>query len=178
MDYQAIINWFNNLDLSNPSWDLLILIFFVVVSLLYGLSLGRDRIIAILVSIYMALAVVNTAPYLRQMQAEININNVFVFKVTTFLGVFLVLFFLLSRSGIMGTIASSDSLGRWWQVLMFSFLHVGLLISVVLSYLTPEATDKLAPVTQQIFTSDPGKFFWIVAPILAMILAKDKKDDN
>lgn len=178
MNFEPVINWINSVNWANPSWDLLIFVFFIVISLLYGLSLGRDRIIVILVSIYMALAVVGTAPYLNQFQAEININNTFVFKITTFLGVFLILFFLISRSGLMGTIAKSNGLGKWWQVLMFSFLHVGLLLSVLLSYLGPAAAEKLAPLTREIFVSDPGRFFWLVAPIIAIVLARDKKEEG
>lgn len=176
MNFEPVVNWINSVNWSNPSWDLLIFVLFIVVSLLYGLSLGRDRIIVILVSIYMALAVITNAPYLNQLQADININNTFVFKITTFLGVFLVLFFLISRSGLMGTIAKSDGLGKWWQVIMFSFLHIGLLLSVILSYIGPEATNRLAPLTRDIFTSDPGKFFWLVAPIIAIVLARDKEE--
>ncbi|MDD5043221.1 MAG: hypothetical protein PHD51_00955 [Patescibacteria group bacterium] len=178
MNFEPIVKWISSVNWSNPSWDLLIFVFFIVVSLLYGLSLGRDRIIVILVSIYMALAVVNTAPYIKGLQAEININNFFVFKITTFLGVFLVLFFLLSRSGLMGTIAKSRGLGKWWQVILFSFLHVGLLISVVLSYLAPEAVSKLAPLTKDVFTGDAGRFFWLVAPIVAIVLARDKEEEG
>ncbi len=75
----------------------------------------------------------------------------------------------------MGTIAASDSLGKWWQVILFSFLHVGLLISVALSYLPPEAGERLAPFTRDVFISDPGKFFWIVAPVFAMMISKNKE---
>ena len=51
-----------NVDLKNPSWDLFIALFFVIGALLYGFSLGRDRIIVIMVSIFMALAVVDAMP--------------------------------------------------------------------------------------------------------------------
>jgi len=41
----------------NQHGDLFIILFFVIAAFLYGFSLGRDRIVAILVSIYMGLAV-------------------------------------------------------------------------------------------------------------------------
>jgi len=165
------INW------SSPSWDLFILIFFVVFSLLYGLSLGRDRIIIILVSIYIALAIVNTAPYIRDFQLDVKINEVFAFKVTTFLGIFLFLFFLISRSGLMATFGQGSSFGKAWQIFLFSFLHVGLLISIVLSYLTPTAINHLSPLTRNIFVSPNGQLFWLVAPILAIWLVREKNKD-
>lgn len=161
-----------NIDWSKPSWDLFIILFFIVAGFLYGLSLGRDRIIVILISVYMALAVVNTAPFIGNYTADIGINQFFGFRISTFVVVFIALFFLMSRSALLSTIASSDSRGSWWQVLLFSFLHVGLLISITLSFLPASASANLAPLTQQVFVQDTGRFAWIVAPILAMVLIK------
>lgn len=163
-----------NLDFSNPSWDLFILIFFVVASLLYGLSLGRDRIVVVLVSIYMALAVVQNAPFLKQFTATVTVNQSFAFRVTIFLGLFLLLFFLLSHSGLVKMFGSSSKQGRWWQVVLFSFLHVGLLLSVTLSFLPLDAREALAPITRTIFVGDMARFIWIIAPIFVMILVKEE----
>ena len=162
----ASINW------TQPSWDLFIVLFFIIAGFLYGLSLGRDRIIVILISVYMSLAVVNSAPFIGNFKADIGIDQFFVFRISTFVAVFIALFFLMSRSALLSTIASSDTRGPWWQVLLFSFLHVGLLISITLSLLPPAASSHLAPITQNIFVHDVGRFVWIVAPIMAMILIK------
>jgi len=169
--FWAGINW------AQPSWDLFIILFFVIAAFLYGLSLGRDRIIVIMVSIYMGLAIVNTAPFLTN--TTITLPTPGAVKITVFLGVFLALFFFLSRSALLRTIAGSDDKGKWWQVLVYSVLHVGLLVSVTLNYLNPEAIAKLAPLTRNIFASTNARFAWIIAPIVAMILfgggAADKK---
>lgn len=165
-NFVASINW------SQPSWDLFIILLFVVGSVIYGFSLGRDRVIVILVSIYMALAVVNTAPGLGNYQADIGIDQFFVFRVSAFVVVFVALFFLMSRSALLRTVASSDTQGPWWQVMFFSFLHIGLLISITLSFLPPTASQHLAPLTQKIFVQDTSRFLWIIMPILAMIMLK------
>ncbi|PIS40876.1 MAG: hypothetical protein COT26_01065 [Candidatus Kerfeldbacteria bacterium CG08_land_8_20_14_0_20_43_14] len=159
---------FTGFNWSQPSWDLFIILFFVIAAFLYGLSLGRDRIIVIMVSIYMGLAIVNTAPFLAN--TVITIQSPFVIKISVFLGVFVALFFFLSRSALLRTLAASDAQGRWWQVLIYSILHVGLLVSVVLNYLNPAAIAKLAPLTQRIFATPNARFIWIIAPIIAMIL--------
>ena len=164
------INW------SNPSWDLMIALVFVVGSFLYGFSLGRDRLIVIMVSIYMALALISNAPYLDAVMKKTEgvLNQIFVFKLTGFLGLFLVLFFFLSRSALQRSIASRDEKGAWWQVIIFSVLHVGLLLSVILSFLPKEALDNLSPITRQIFTYDGARFAWLTLPIVAMIILKQK----
>ncbi len=164
--FVANVNW------SHPTWDLFIILFFIVAGFLYGLSLGRDRVIVILISVYMALAVVNSAPFIGNFQADIGINQFFVFRMSAFVVVFIALFFLMSRSALLSTVASSNTQGAWWQVLLFSFLHVGLLISITLSFLPPSASANLAPLTQKIFVHDIGRFIWITAPIAAMILIK------
>lgn len=161
------------IDFSAPSWDLFIVIFFVVAVLLYGLTLGRDRVLTILISIYMALAVVNTAPYINSLKAEVAVGEVFALKVVTFLGLFVVLFFLLARSALLHSF-SKGNIGSWAQVFIFSVLHVGLLTSSTLSFLPSNAITHLAPTTQAVFISDLGKFAWIILPIVAMILLKDR----
>lgn len=164
--FLSSINW------AQPTWDLFIVLFFVVAAFLYGLSLGRDRVIVILISVYMALAVVNSAPFIGNFRGDIGDTQFFGFRISTFLVVFILLFFLMSQSALLRTVASSDSRGSWWQVLLFSFLHVGLLISITLSFLPPAAASHLAPLTQKVFVEDVGRFAWIVAPIAAMILVK------
>jgi len=167
---------FQNVNWAQPTWDLFIVLFFIVAAFLYGLSLGRDRIIVILVSIYMALAVIEHAPFISDPKFQENINNaisqVFVFRISAFLVVFVFLFFMLSRSALVRTIVTSDSDGSWWHVLLFSILHVGLIVSITLSFLPPEATTHLAPLTQQVFASTNARFAWIILPIAGMILLK------
>lgn len=163
------INW------TAPSWDMFIVLFFLIAAFLYGFSLGRDRVIIILVSLYMALAVVNSAPFIKNLNTEINVaTSLFAFKISTFLGVFLALFFFLSRSAVLHSLSAGNAPGKWWQVLLFSVLHAGLLVSVVLSFLPQETLNYLSPLTRQIFTSEFGRFIWISMPILAMIGLKSK----
>jgi len=170
-------NFLQHIDWTRPTWDLFIVLFFVVAAFLYGLSLGRDRIVVILVSIYMSLAIVEHAPYINSEGFQNAINNIvnqfFVFQISAFLILFIALFFILTRSALLKTIASSDSPGPWWQVLIFSILHVGLIVSIILSYLPQETVEAvLAPLTRQVFTTEFAQFVWIVGPVLAMIVFK------
>lgn len=167
-----IVNWLTAINWSAPTWDLFIVLFFIITVFLYGMTMGRDRIIVILVAIYMALAVVSNAPLLARLHADVNLSEYFAFRVTTFLGVFVLLFFLLSRSALLKTFGSLAA-GRWWQVFVFSVMHVGLLVSITLSFLPADSVGQLAPLTQRVFASDTGRFLWVVMPIFAMVLLKD-----
>jgi hypothetical protein len=163
--------FFQSLNWGSPSWDLFIFLFFIIGALLYGLSLGRDRVIVILVSMYMALAVVSNTPALNSLNLQLQVNQSFALKITFFLGIFVVLFFLLSRSALLKTIGSSGAPGSWWQTIVFSVLQVGLLISITLSFLPSELTNNLSSITKQIFMSDNGRSAWMIIPILFMAIA-------
>lgn len=167
-------SWLKQIDLANPSWDMFVVLFFIAGALLYGFSLGRDRIIVILVSIYMALAVVHAIP---DFILDVSFNNSFAFQITTFISVFVVLFFLISRSALLRTIGQGASRGKWYQTVIFSFMHVGLLISIAMSFLPPNLMQKFAPLTQTIFTNEWAMFAWIAAPIAAMVIFGSKSED-
>ena len=161
-----------NLSWANPTWDVFIVLFFVVGAFVYGISLGRDRLVTMLVAIYMSLAVVDHAPFLSEISANINVEQIFVLRIGFFVGFFLFMFFLLSRSALQKTIAKADTIGDWWQIFVYSFLHVGLLISILLSFLPESRLSVFSKTTVNIFTSEMARFLWIVVPILAMIFVK------
>ncbi len=170
-------SFFSSIDWSKPTWDLFIILFFLVGAFLYGMSLGRDRVLVLLVSTYMSLAIVEHAPYINQAAVQESINKVvsslFVFRISAFIAVFIILFFLLSRSALMRTIAAkADTAGSFFHVIIYSVLHVGLLVSIILSFLPAEAVQRLQPLTQQVFTTDLARFIWIVGPVLAMIVLR------
>lgn len=164
-----------HLDWANPSWDVFIFLFFIVSSLLYGISLGRDRIIIIMVSMYMSLALIKVMP---DFVLNIMVNGQYAYQIGTFITLFVVLFFLLSRSALSRTLGLNARDGSWYQTLIFSILHVGLLLSITLSFLPPEMLEKFAPVTRELFTQKWSQFFWIATPILAMIVFGGRSDDD
>lgn len=167
---------FSQFNFNNPSWDMFIVLFFVVASLLYGFSLGRDRIIVILVSIYMSLTVVHAIP---DFVLHVTFNGQYAFQITTFITLFVILFFLISRSALRRTLGANANDGTWYQTIIFSFLHVGLMISITLSFLPAHIIQKFAPLTQTIFTHEWPAFGWIIAPIIAMMLfGRSKKEEE
>lgn len=161
------------IDFATPSWDVFLLLFFLAGALLYGLTLGRDRIVVIMVSIYMGLAIVTNAPYIKQLSADIAVNN-FAFRVSTFLGLFVLMFFFLSKNALIRSLDFGTG-GRLFQTALFSVLHVGLLLSVALSFLPDAALANFSPQVRGLFVSDPAKFAWLVTPVAAMMIFGGKK---
>src|SRR3989344_4722260 len=115
----AVSSSLSGVSLSTPSWDLFIILFFVIAIFLYGISLGRDRNIIILIGIYMSLAVVNSAPF-KMLEDKLDTSEIgkfIVLKTVLFLGTFIVLFFLLSRSSLLKSIGFQMS-GPWWHAFL------------------------------------------------------------
>lgn len=157
---------FFGVDFSQPSWDGFLMLFFLIASLLYGISLGRNRIVVILVSMYMAMAVVNAMP---DAIMEWALGQELTLQFTTFIGLFLVLFFMLSRSALVATLGAGEEYGGITQTVVFSILHVGLLITIAMSFMSPETLGNFSPDTVELFTGEWQVFGWIVAPIVAML---------
>ena len=133
-------------------------------------SMGRDRIIMIMVAVYMALVAVTNLPYVPQFGASVSLSNGFILKIGTFLGLFAILFFMLTRSALNHAIGGNGALGKWWHVLILSFLQVGMLISVVMSFLPAVWLEGLAALTRTVFVSAWGKFGWSLLPIFGLLV--------
>lgn len=162
-----------SLDLAAPSWDLFLVLLFAIGSLVYGLTLGRDRIVVIMVSMYIGLAVVTNAPYLQTLTASLQVNQTS-FRIGAFLGVFLLLFFMLSRNALIKSLEVTN-LGGLGQTLLFSVLHVGLLISLVLSFLPAEALGHFSGQIRTVFVSDVARLAWLVTPVAAMMIFGNRR---
>lgn len=164
--FLSSVNW------DVPTWDLFIGIFFVITALIYGLSLGRERVLVILVSIYMSFAVASNLPFINEeISQRFNLGPAFVMRTLVFLVLVAMLFFLFSRMGLFMASTSRTSLPL---VALFSVLHVGLFITIIFSFLPPNFAANVSETTQVIFDSDMGRFLWILGPVLALYLAKQR----
>ena len=73
MSYINIIREALNLFLSNPAWDTLLLLFLFFSVFVYGLMVGRNRIIVLLLASYPAALINEYIPYPRNFLANLNI---------------------------------------------------------------------------------------------------------
>lgn len=163
-----IIPNFNQINWANPSWDLFLIVFIIVVAIIYGLFLGRDRLMLIFVCLYMSLAITNVAPWLKNLP-PLSVDQLFILKSGIFVGLVVILFLLLSRSILFRTMANTPK-HSGLTVIIFSILHVGLLVSVIMSFMPPNYGYFLGPLTQKLFLSSLAQFIWIIIPIIIMAI--------
>ncbi len=167
MDILSVIN---SVNWTTPSWDLFVVIFFVMAIFLYGFTLGKDRIIVIMLSTYITLALIKGMPAsASDFLASIKIGNSPIGESGIFLGVVVILFFLLSRS-ITASIFEGGNRGSWGEIIILGFLQVGLLMSVLISFLPSEIIGGLSPFIKSVFADDTARSIWLIAPILAVAI--------
>jgi hypothetical protein len=148
------------------SWDVVVLLAFVLIGIAYGIYAGRDRSVIILISTYVSLAVVTNAPAVSLLNRSLNVSSNKSLELVWFLGVFFAVFFVLWKSQILRDL--SHDRGWWWESFLFSLFQVGLTISSALFLLPTSATTSLSPVFRQLFLGDEGRSVWLIAPIILL----------
>lgn len=159
------------------TWDIVLFVTLLIAGLVYGFAVGRDRAVTVLLSTYLALAVVTNAPILARLSQAMNAGKSSAFQLVWFLGLFFLIFGLLWRSHLLKNLAQER--GAWWETALFSITQVGLLVSIALFLLPPEATKTLSPLFQQAFLGEIGRSFWLIAPIpLLFIIGREVFDND
>ena len=160
----SYINW------SVPTWDLFIILAAAIGVLVYGFTLGKERVVAIMVSIYVALAITTYLPLSHLIhQLGYQIPYTFVIQLAAFWVLFILLSIFFNRS-LIGDIVNRE--GRWWHLIIFNLLHVGLLMSITLSLLPKESVMQLHYLTREVFIGDMSSVLWIISPVVFLSIFK------
>lgn len=167
MDTQSAINTIN---WTSPSWDLFVIVIFVAGIFLCSLGLGKDKTFVILVSSYISLALVSKLSLIQEILG-FQLGGSFVNDSAVFLGGTLFLFFVLSNSAF--TSVFDQGLDKaWFQTAVISFLQIGLMISIIVSFLTPEEAAGLSDFMKSFFADNQAQFIWLISPIVAITILK------
>ena len=75
---------------------------------------------------------------------------------------------LLGRGGARAFAAGTP----WWQVFLLSFVQAGLLIHIVLGFLSPDKAKLLAPLTRNFFANPDLHLWWLLGPLVILILIR------
>ncbi len=163
-EFLSGVNW------SEPTWDLFVAAFFVLAVLLYGFSMGKSRLVVNMVAIYIAMAVAQTVPDLSAIGNNLSPQNMFTAQAVVFLIAFVGLYYLLAKKSPLGRVVRTSRKEKWSHVAVYSVVHVGLILSTILSFIPDEEVMPLSQITQTIFTHEIAHFLWVLAPIIIMIL--------
>ena len=152
--------------LSHPTVDLIVLFTLIAGGLFYGIVAGRRKIVSSLLLTYVAIALFPALP-LEKLAGMVGMKDKSIILMSGFVALFVVLvLFLGARRRGFGQSSA------WWQIFLLSFLQMGLLIHMALGFLPPEKSRMLAPLTRTIFANPDIHIWWLVVPILALMVIR------
>lgn len=165
-EYLDILKTFNWQD---PSWDLMVLGFWVLASLIYAFASGHGRILTILMSVYISKLMVIEAPFLSEAVSDkFGIPSLPMQQLVTFVILFFVLFVFLGKFAFK-TAADGRKLSAVGFGIIFSFLQIGLLINIILGYLPFSVQENFTPVVSMLFLQPLSTFIWLLLPIAFLV---------
>jgi len=141
--------------------DISLIIVILLLSFIYGMLLGKHKLMSVLVNIYVSFAVVSVIPE-KIFKAE---NQ----KVLAFI-ILLVILTFISRKIFDISFASGGS-ALVWRVFVVSFLQVALVLSIVLSFISKkEALVYVSANAYNYLVFGWAPFFWMIIPLVVMFL--------
>ncbi|HCP08326.1 MAG TPA: hypothetical protein DIT25_00800 [Candidatus Moranbacteria bacterium] len=151
---------FSKLGLSDDlSQDIMLLIFIAFVSFVYGILIGRTRLMTVLINIYVAYAVVAVVPQ--------EIFDGYELKILAFLGI-LALLTVLNKRFFDISLSGSGS-GFLFRVFSMSFLQVVLVLSIAFSFFPENAAmEYISGSAYEYLVSGWAPLVWMIAPLLLM----------
>lgn len=167
---QQILDLIKAFNWHSPTWDLFILGGWALASLFYAFAAGRGRIINILFSVYMAKLLTLEAPFLNEaIQKKLPDALLSLQQLSTFVVLFLALFLLLGRF-VFKTSADGRNIGSMLFGLVFAFLQMGLLISIILGYLPANVQANFSQLIKVLFLAGPAPFVWLIGPVVYLVI--------
>lgn len=160
------------LNLANPKWDAVIFVFLFVATLFYGLGLTRNKILTFLFSTYIALAIVDSLPFIGSWWGGFKIDSEIAPGFVFFAIVIFVAAFIFAQIALKKYFSGEEARGSMIYNFLLSFLHIGLVTNVILSSFPDEMTAIFSPFTQRLFMSDVSQFFWFLIPLITIIVIK------
>ena len=157
--------------LANPSWDLIAILFFVAAGFFYGITLGKTKLVAVLLSLYVSALVFENFSYLDQFIKGQSFLNVLLFRILVFAILVVLLAILFNRFLSIDRISGTR---EWWKIFILSFLGVGLLISFVFRFLPAKEIFNFSPIVKNLFASSRTFFWWLTLPLVALFFVSSK----
>lgn len=149
---------------------------FLAVALVYGLTMGRNRLVAVMLASYLSFLLTKAIPWGGLGFLGIKQPPPANVQIFIFLAIILGFYFLIPRSA-WGSIwhLRGRSHGSWWQILTLSVLQIGLTLELVITFLPSKAVASFSPLAQRILLGSTTHFFWLLLPILAVLFLHQRR---
>ncbi len=157
---------FSQMGLSaKTAQDVMLFLVIALVSFIYGMSIGRSRLITILINIYVSVALLSVFP--KAILPDYTYNLILFFGV-------IILLTILGRKMFEIQLSGSGK-GFLWRVFAMSFLEVVLMLSVALALVPKKiALGYISPNSYGYLVSENFAFLWMLLPLVFMFMIHKK----
>lgn len=158
----------------SPSWDLAIIVFFLI-GIAFGYILQREKIVATLLSVYVALVVTQVFAgsvfeffqgdkvLFNQVWIQAN-STPFTLRVIIFMTVIML---LSTKGGISGT--KSKGIFSPIEIIGFSFLTTALILSSIFYFMPPESREAFMANSRMATLVIKYYIWWVLLPVIALV---------
>lgn len=159
----------------SPTWDLFVIVFFVVI-IAYSYIIGRNSTIKVILSSYIAILASNgignflnqflaNRPFIQFMPENYGIDSISVLKISVFIVITLLL--VLRGAFTVRTGGQQSRLVSLFTSLIYGFLSAGLIVSTLMIYLTGGSTAVIAGTGEALAQTTNIEF---VSPIISTMI--------
>lgn len=164
-----------------PSWDLFLFLF-IIMGVVYGFILQKDRVVVTMLAIYVALVATTilVSPvqqffagekaFFNQVFIRSNANS-FSIQTIIFLGVIAL---VSAKSGLSGR----DSGAGTFELLAFSFLNATLILSSIIFFMLPEQRNGIIEGSRIARLLVSYHTWWLILPLVLLIITGWRKSSD
>ncbi|MDD3497958.1 MAG: hypothetical protein PHH24_00425 [Candidatus Moranbacteria bacterium] len=151
----------------NLAGDISFLALFFLVSIAFGMFLGRFRLINVLINTYIALAILTVIP--KDILDPVSLAAFFAFVTA-------IIVLTMIDSHLFDIHISGSGGSFFWRLFVMSFFEVGLIFSILISFLEKDSMLKLiSSDIYNIFASPYARIFWMLAPLFVLFFINKKE---
>lgn len=153
---------FSQLGLSQKiAQDVMLFLVVVLVSFVFGMFIGRSKLVTVLINIYVSVALLSVLP--KGALSDYTYGLILFFGAIILLTIFGKKMFDISLSG--------SGNGFLWRVFAMSFLEVVLMLSVALTLMPKKiALNYVSSSSYNYLVSENFAFFWMIIPLIFLFV--------
>ena len=170
------LSFLNNFSFSGAR-DWMVILIFLVAAFIYGLAMGRQRLIMVILGTYFSLVLTSAIPWSKLSFIIKESPPSSTAQIFIFLALILGFYFLIPHSALRSALGSRGrrARGNWLHLFVFAFLQISLILSAIINFLPTKAINSLSPFTQTIFVGPWPQFLWLLLPILAIMFLRSRQ---
>lgn len=149
------------------TWDVLIVLGVIACVCAYGVTIGKDYTVPLLVSVYIAGFIMLFVPYIDWLRNLIEADSG-IASAIVFLAIFLMTFIILKTNGFFEPYIVPTG----FELITFCIGLSGLLLMIVVSFLSEEMIAGFSPIVRMTFVGDIQTTIWALLPVGLLVLIR------